>query len=660
MAKLEMQRIQMVALHKDRKQILELLQRKGIVEMKSVELVDQSYRMDTSKQVAQFEKNANLAAQALEVLNENVPEQKSLFDSFNGRKEISVTEYKSMIHDDDIVVRKCNAILSNSKAIADDKTQIQRLNQLMEGLSPWLELDIPMKYKGTASTRAFIGYFPTQREREDIMAEIAEKAPALQDFELEVISSLRNQTCIVAICHKSIAEELETVLRTMNFTRPSDPTKHPPKIRMQRYQKEKEELEQDIEEKKKAIADMSDDREGIKFAVDYFDMRKEKYEALNRLAMTKRAFILDGYIPKKYAEGLTDLLTKQFDVGIETFPPSQEEDVPVLLQNNGFAEPVEPIVEMYALPTKNEIDPTAVMSFFYYILFGLMLSDAAYGILMILVSWFALKKFSLESNMKKTMKMFLFCGVSTTIWGAVFGSWFGDVVSVVSTTFFGGSAAIPPIWFSPLDDPMKMLMFSMAIGIIHIFFGLGCNFYTLWKAGKKKDAFYDVGFWYMLLGGLILFLLGSLLALPGFVSTIGVVAAVVGGVGIVLTGGRESKKIPIRLAKGLYSLYNVTGYLSDVLSYSRLLALGLATGVIASVINTMGAMVGKSVFGVIVFILVFLLGHTLNIAINLLGAYVHCNRLQFVEFFGKFYEGGGRAFSPLRPNTKYYKFKEEK
>ena len=168
--------------------------------------------------------------------------------------------------------------------------------------------------------------------------------------------------------------------------------------------------------------------------------------------------------------------------------------------------------------------------------------------------------------------------------------------------------------------------------------------------------------------GLILMLLPSELfasiaqmeiVFPGWLNTLAKGLAVIGAAGIVLMSGRGKKNPALRLALGAYDLYNITGWLSDVLSYSRLLALGLATGVIASVINQMGSMLPNNVIGIIFFILIFIVGHSMNLAINLLGAYVHTNRLQFVEFFGKFYEGGGRPFHPFRENTKYAEIKEE-
>ena len=188
------------------------------------------------------------------------------------------------------------------------------------------------------------------------------------------------------------------------------------------------------------------------------------------------------------------------------------------------------------------------------------------------------------------------------------------------------------------------------------------------KEKKYLDCICDIGLWYAFLIGLILMLIptslfasiaGQQYHFPEAVNMLAKVLTIVGLAGIILMSGRQNKNWGLRIALGLYDIYNVTGWLSDVLSYSRLLALGLATGVIAEVVNSMASMMGDGVVGTILFIVIFLVGHTLNLAINLLGAYVHTNRLQYVEFFGKFYEGGGRPFNPFKQNTKYIRIKED-
>ena len=330
---------------------------------------------------------------------------------------------------------------------------------------------------------------------------------------------------------------------------------------------------------------------------------------------------------------------------------------------------MEGIVESYGLPHAGEIDPTTIMSFFYVFFFGMMLSDAAYGAVVAIVCAILVKKYPrMSQSMAKSLKLFFYCGVSTLVWGVLFGGYFGNIVDIVSEKFFGHTVTVPALWFVPLNDPMKLLVYSLLFGTIHLFVGLGIKGYLCLKDGKVVDFICDVVLWFVMLIGLILMLLPSdifasiaqtTIVFPAALNTAAKVMAAGGAIGIVLMSGRANKNPALRLALGAYDLYNVTGWLSDALSYSRLLALGLATGVIASVINQMGAMLPNNVIGVILFIVIFIVGHVLNLAINLLGAYVHTNRLQFVEFFGKFYEGGGKAFEPFKENTKYIDVKEE-
>ena len=299
-----------------------------------------------------------------------------------------------------------------------------------------------------------------------------------------------------------------------------------------------------------------------------------------------------------------------------------------------------------------------------------MLSDAGYGLMLVLGCGFALLKVkNMKPSMKKMMKLLFFSGISTVFWGFMFGSFFGNAVNIIATTFFNRpDIALNPIWMDPQKEPMKLLVVAFLIGIIHLLTGLTVKLYELLKDGLYIDAIYDCLFWYMFVGGGIVYILtmpmitnmlGLTFTLSSTVGTISLAAMGIGCAGVILTGGRESKNWFKRILKGLYAAYGITGYLSDILSYSRLLALGLATGVIAQVFNQMGSMIGNSWYGVILFTLIFVVGHAVNLGINVLGAYVHTNRLQFVEFFGKFYEGGGKKFSPFKENTKYYKVKEE-
>jgi V/A-type H+-transporting ATPase subunit I len=252
----------------------------------------------------------------------------------------------------------------------------------------------------------------------------------------------------------------------------------------------------------------------------------------------------------------------------------------------------------------------------------------------------------------------------------MFSSYFGDAFNVVTRTFFGREIGIPPLWFLPMENPMKLLIFCLEIGLAHLTLGYILNGVKMIRQGDPMGAVWDALLPITVIYPLIVLLTGSdmFFGLAGFkneipqaVSTACLAVSGASMVFIALTAGRESKSWFKRLLKGAYGLYNIlAGWLSDVLSYSRLLALGLATGVIASIMNQLGAMGGRGVFGAILFIAVFAAGQALNFGINVLGAYVHSNRLEYVEFFGKFYEGGGRRFKPFGVHTKYIKIEEGK
>ena len=183
-------------------------------------------------------------------------------------------------------------------------------------------------------------------------------------------------------------------------------------------------------------------------------------------------------------------------MAVELEDPQEDEDVPVLLKNSRFAAPVEPVLESYSLPKRGEVDPSSVMAVFYYVFFGLMLSDAAYGLVMVIACGLVLhRKKSMEPGLRKSIQMFYYCGFTTIFWGVMFGSYFGDAVDVIASTFFHTELTIPPVWFIPVQEPMRLLAFSFLLGVVHLFVGLGMQLYQLCKARKYKDAVYDVIFW---------------------------------------------------------------------------------------------------------------------------------------------------------------------
>lgn len=670
MAVLQMQRVSICALKKDRKSILEKLQSMGILEISQVADEDDAFsRMDTMNARVSFEKKANIADQALDVLDGYAPESKSMFASLEGKKLIGSSRFQSAVADKEKIMDTAADLIQTSKVIAEKKAAILKLENQIESLTPYLSLEVPMNYSGTKKVAMFIGTMAAETQLQDVYSTLAEQLPEVEAVDIQIISSDQDAVYLAVLCMREDASKVEEVLRSAGFARPAQLPEEVPSVKTQELKESIQQLNNEIKEQEDKIKSCAEERERLRYISDYFRMRAEKYEVLGTLPQSQRTFVISGYTAKKFVPALEKAIGANYDCVMDVEEVGEEEEVPTILQNNSFSRSWEGIVESYGLPKRGEFDPTTIMSFFYVFFFGMMLSDAAYGAILAIACFVLLKKFPrMSPGMYQSIKLFMFCGISTVIWGILFGGYFGNIVDVVSAKFFGTTITPAALWFIPLNDPMKLLVYSMLFGVIHLFVGLGIKGYMCIKNRQFMDFFCDVVLWFCLVVGLILMLLPSSLfasiaqteiVFPDVVNLMAKVLAIFGAVGIVLMSGRGTKNPGIRLALGAYDLYNITGWLSDVLSYSRLLALGLATGVIASVINQMGSMVPNNIFGIIAFIVIFIVGHALNLAINLLGAYVHTNRLQFVEFFGKFYEGGGKPFEPFCADTKYVDIKEE-
>ena len=682
MAKLKIMSFALAAPADQKEAAVDYLQRMGAVELTEPEETERLKLSDLTDRYSGFDQALSAVNAAQAVLGQYCPRKKPLTAMLEPRKELSPGEWAARGKELDSTLAECRALAAADRHIADLRAECVRRQALIDSLLPWLDCDIPVASGFTKKTARILGSFRSQKTREEILALLARELPERDCVEVEIVSSDEIETCLAVFCLKDDYEEIENVLRGEGFLRAPDCGEETPRQRVDALRQQNEAAAREIEETEKALSEKGDLNEKVEFAQDFLSAGREKTAALERIPQSRRVFFLKGYIAKRDAKRVADYCEKHFDAAVEITEPGEDEDVPVLLSNGFFAAPLENITGMYSMPAKGDIDPTGAMAFFYYFFFGMMLSDAGYGLIISGVcGGLLLFKKGLEQKWKNTLKMYLFCGLSTVFWGAMYGSWFGDAPAVICREFLHRDFnPLPPLWTDAVKDTMNVLIMCFILGLAHLFWGVLMKGWTDIKNARKLDAVFDTIPTFLTVIGVAPIFFGLFVqdSIPDDYSPLGTffynvfmsvhtslkgvsTYILIAGVALViLTAGRSAKNIGGKLGGGLYGVYNLfSGYLGDVLSYARLLALGMATGVIGQVMNMLGTMPKNPVVKAIAFICVFCAGHAANLAINIIGAYVHTNRLQYVEFFSKFYEGGGRAFVPFAADTRYYRFKEE-
>lgn len=395
---------------------------------------------------------------------------------------------------------------------------------------------------------------------------------------------------------------------------------------------------------------------------DYYGWRSARYNESRKLLGTQSSVIIQGWIPDDLLTRIKQQFKKEIgdNWAILPAPLKDGEEIPVEIKNNPGILPFEAVTDIYGNPKSDEPDPTILLAPFFIIYFGLCLTDAGYGVILSLLSGLGIYLFRPTGGMKKLLWLLVYGGAATFVLGALFGGWFGLNLETLPWPWLSEFLLKLRV-LNPNTDPITVLILTLILGIIQIVIGLLIGFYWKLKQKKYTEAFLDNGIWALSLILISLFIL-SLQGIFLGEFTQWIIYSIYGCLLLlVLTQGRHYKGIIPKLGVGVVSLYNFVGYFSDVLSFSRLLALGLATGIIAMVVNLIAGLVWNVAYiGWFLAIVILVGGHLFNLAINVLGAYIHSGRLQFVEFFPKFMEGGGRKFKPLKQEFTYIKVKKEK
>lgn len=646
MAIVKMKKVSLIALKADQERILKDLAwlTKVDISANETEFDEKSLSIKNAELDSQTEK-LGIIQKAIDLLSPYSNKKKQLFTP---RYKLSREDCEKIKSEEDDLLDKARSVLELNNINQRTKTEINRLETSKKYLEPVQEYTLPLSVKETEDTDIKIGYVPKEIDIDSV----TQSDDLFTDgFYYENISEAEERKYICIISLKEYADEYKNLLSRIGFTA----------IQIQDYEKTaKEELSLINSNVETLKSDIDSNIDKIKDNVGsladlekLFDIETNELEIIKaklNLYETDSCFELKGFIPEKEEDRFNGIVSK-YTAYAEIEDPTEEDDVPVLLENNKFVAPYESITEMYALPVYSGIDPNMAMAPFYLVLFGMMFGDAGYGFLMSLVCGLVILFADPKPRMKRTMTLFFMCGLSTIVWGLLFGTVFGNSISVIAQTYFGLDYTFQPLWFDPINNPIQMLVLSIAIGYVQILVSLVMKAITAFHKGDWKAAVFDAGFWFITLIGIGLLVVGMVvfeaLKLPGIIVTL------VGVAGLLLTQGREKKNIIGKITGGLLSLYDSTGYLSDLLSYSRILALGLSSSVIGQVFNTIGSLMGPGIGSFLFFLIVFIIGHALNFALSFLSAYVHASRLQFIEFYGRFYESGGRPFSPLSVDGKF-------
>lgn len=579
---------------------------------------------------------------ALALLDRYFGLKKGIIETFAGiRLAVSEGEYREKAQAEREVAGLVARAEELERRLAEAQARETELQARLATVRPWTKLDVPREeLRDTSLFRIVTGQFATGSS-EALAAELAETTP-LAGF--ETVDQERDGLLALFYYPKAREEEVLAVARRYGWTPVNLPeftgTAAEEVQRLERALAEIAPAEEAlVGEVKKLVAE----RITLYARYEHLGNERAKEEAKARLGYTERLFVLRGWARAKEVDALRRTLERLSpSLVLEAEEPDPGEPYPVDLENPAIFKPFEVVTRVAGLPAAGALDPSPYLAPFFFIFFGLMLGDAGYGIILMAAGLWLVRRAKAVGLGRQLMYLLSVLGISTFLAGVLTGSWFGNL--------FG----IPPLWFDPLKDPLKMLIFSLALGVVQIFTALGVKAYDNVRKGHALDALFDQGFWLAFLSGLILMLLRA--GGPAFapLAAAGKYVALGGAIALVLTQGRHQKHPLAKLGSGLLSLYGVSGYLSDVLSYSRLLALGLSSVVIAMVLNYGAKLVaGLPVVGWLLMVVILVGGHLFDLLISAVGAYVHASRLQYVEFFTKFFEAGGRPFKPLTEGHRY-------
>lgn len=647
MAQVEVKKIFLAATLSRKEKILDLLQELGCVEIKEIAPALKSAEVKT----AEIEKNLNRFEALFDSLKEY--QKKDFLTSLIGEQlEISEKEFRQICGSFNYpeVLNRAEHILN---ALARHKEQSLAFEDELGDLEPWAGLNVPLNLLNKEDEVIFWPLVVARRNLEKFKKVLE----PIKLVHFEIVKMESGQVLGFLAGHKKIREQIEKLFSQLEINIASLPEiEKTPTEAIKNLELELKNNLKEIENLKKALLKMEGEFRQLKIYYDYLLQQKIKLEAENKIGRTQATFIIEGWVRGDQIEFLREKIsqvTSQFEL-IEA-PILKKETAPVVLENKKIIRPFEIVTKMYGSPAPTEIDPTPILSIFFVVFFGICLGDAGYGIILMLLASFLLKKIKLPQGGRDILKLLFYGGISSMVAGTLLGSWFGLNLQTIYLPGFLRNLLLRLQILDIFKNPLYLLFFSFFLGLVQIFTGLGVALYNSLKNEDYQTAFLDNVSWLCFLSGLVFFALYKFFKIAWLKPT--GYFTLFWAAFLVLTQGRHQKNIFSRLGSGLLSLYKTSGYLGDMLSYSRLLALGMCSAVIAMVVNILAGLAKNNLpfVGLILAGIIFLLGHFFNLILSILSAFIHSLRLQLVEFFGKFFQGGGRFLKPFKRETKFSK-----
>ena len=660
MAILKMKRLRLMIARSQKDELLRALIRLGCVQFSELEDEVQSLESlhRAESDVMKLKSDHASLLRAVDLLGKYAPEKKPLLSAMPEVEGEELLGAEGL----DEMLSLAGEIIAADERIRRIGSEESRERAVIESLVPWLGLDLPLDVDGTERSSVLLGSIPVKVPLDKVREAIE---AVTEESELFEVSADKKASYVMIVCAKEAFGEIQEALRAFDFTAQSfTGMSAPAKTCSARCQSVLEKLAKEKAACEASIVEKAEKRDELKLAADRMEAQLAMAEAADLSLSTDDVALMQGWVPAEKEAALEEILSR-YDCAWECEDPSEEDypEVPVSLKNNKITNALNMVTEMYSLPAYGTVDPNPLMAPFFILFYGLMMADIGYGLIMIAAALVALKKLKPRGGSLAFCQLLLYGGIATAAMGVLTGAFFSDVPYQL-VHLFNPKSTWPGLWhlFSPETDSNLVLYGSLVLGMLHLNTGMVVSAVQKVKNGDKAGALFEEGsLWIILVGGLLL-AADMMIVKNSALHYAGLAVLIVGAVMLLFGAGRNARGFG-KVTAAFGCIYNTaTGWFGDVLSYSRIMALMLAGGVVGKVFNTVAVMPAQSsgvnVFTMLAFVIIFVLGHAINFALNILGCYVHDLRLQCLEFFGKFYSDGGKPFRPLKFGGKYVRAKE--